>query len=112
LVTTTDRLVAFATPRAVAHYDLFDWPMRRERDGDASGPPELGTPVYESQPMLSAPARMLEPPSVAEACRRIVAAGGGASFFSRRDASRRLPPHMPLNWRARAACDACLSSSC
>src|SRR5690606_7982688 len=90
LVHVSDRLAGFATPAALAAHDLFDWPMRRERAGDRCGCPPLGTPVYESAPLLSAARRVIEPQDAVEACRRLVAAGGGAAFFARPDAVRRL----------------------
>jgi peptidoglycan/xylan/chitin deacetylase (PgdA/CDA1 family) len=83
LVCTSERLVGFASPESLAHYDLFDWPMRHERGADVSGRPAAGTPVYESRPILSADRRVLEPPAAADACRRLVEAEGGAAFFVR-----------------------------
>ncbi|HEY8519465.1 MAG TPA: polysaccharide deacetylase family protein [Gammaproteobacteria bacterium] len=90
LVHVSARLAGFATPAALAAHDLFDWPMRREQAGDRCGFPPLGTPVYESAPLLSAPRRVIEPRAAVEACRRLVAANGGAAFFERPDALRRL----------------------
>lgn len=89
LVATSERLVGFACPRTLARHDLFDWPLRHERGADSSGRPAPGTPVYESQPLLSAVARVLEPQSAPDACRELVKAGGPA-FFERRDAERAL----------------------
>ena len=86
LVSISPRLAGFASPEALARHDLFDWPMRRERGQDVCGRPDLGTPIYESAPLLSAPTRLVEPASAAEACRGLVEAGGGAAFFARRSA--------------------------
>lgn len=86
LVFTSPRLAGFATPAALANYDLFDWPMRREDGGDRYGRPPLGTPIYESTPLLSATRRYLEPALPALACRTYVEAEGGARFFDKRGA--------------------------
>lgn len=86
LVFTSARLAGFATPAAIATYDLFDWPMRRERRVDVCGRPPLGTPIYESSPLLSATQRYLEPALPALTCRSLVEAEGGARFFSGRSA--------------------------
>lgn len=90
LVQTSERLVGFASPAALARHDLFDWPLRREGAREVCGRPALGTPVYESAPLLSAPLRVLAPPAAAEACRRAVEAAGGSPFFERRDWAARL----------------------
>src|SRR5690606_26891616 len=86
LVFTSRRLAGFATPRALATHDLFDWPMRRERGIECCGRPPLGTPIYESAPLLSAERRYLEPALPAIACRSLVEAEGGARFFAKRSA--------------------------
>ena len=83
LVSVSPRLAGFASPAALARHDLFDWPMRREQGEDECGRPRLGTPIYESAPLLSAPSRIVEPARAAEACRSLVDAGGGAAFFAR-----------------------------
>lgn len=90
LVATSARLAGFASPATLARYDLFDWPMRREGGGDVLGRPPLGTPVYESAPLLSASERFIEPPEAAAACCALVEAGGGAAFFERRGAAAEL----------------------
>jgi peptidoglycan/xylan/chitin deacetylase (PgdA/CDA1 family) len=90
LVATSARLVGFASPAMLAQYDLFDWPMRREDGADVPGRPAPGTPIYESQPMLSARTRMLESSTAARACRRVVEQQGPAEFFVRRDADAAL----------------------
>ena len=88
LVSVSSRLVGFATPAALERYDLFDWPMRREGGLELPGRPPPGTPIYESQPLLSARSRVVEPPTAAAACRRVVEQqGGAAAFFGRADAS-------------------------
>ena len=61
LVFTSERLAGFVTPTALQAYDLFDWPMRHERGADRCGRPPLGTPIYESLPLLSATHRYIEP---------------------------------------------------
>lgn len=86
LVFTSARLAGFATPRALRAYDLFDWPMRRERGVDLCGRPPLGTPIFESAPLLSASHRYIEPALPASTCRSLVEAGGGEGFFERRGA--------------------------
>jgi len=86
LVFTSARLAGFATPRALASYDLFDWPMRHERGLDRVGRPPLGTPIYESAPLLSARVRYVEPALPALTCRSLVEAEGGERFFAKRTA--------------------------
>src|SRR5690606_10297242 len=84
LVASSSTLVGFASPGMLARHDLFDWPMRREQGLDVPGRPPPGTPVYESQPLLSATTRVYEPAEAAEACRELIeAAGGAAAFFGR-----------------------------
>src|SRR5690606_32142056 len=83
LVFTSARLAGFATPRALETYDLFDWPMRRERRIDRCGRAPLGTPIYESLPLLSATHRYVEPALPALTCRSLVEAEGGARFFAK-----------------------------
>ena len=83
LVFTSARLVGFASPQALAQYDIYDWPMRRDGEGDVQGRPPLGTPVYEATPLLSASFRVLEDQAAARACQEHVAARGGERFFAR-----------------------------
>lgn len=89
LVHASTRLVGFATPEALRRHDVYDWPMRREVGGaggrwvDRLGRPAPGTPVYEALPLLSAPARVLEPGGASEACRARVAQEGAEAFFAR-----------------------------
>jgi peptidoglycan/xylan/chitin deacetylase (PgdA/CDA1 family) len=90
LVHTSAKLVAFASPDALARHDLFDWPMRRRGGRDECGRPSLGTPIYEAAPLLSAERRVLEPPGAAEACRLAVEAAGREAFFERPDWAARL----------------------
>jgi peptidoglycan/xylan/chitin deacetylase (PgdA/CDA1 family) len=101
LVHCSRRLAGFVTPAAIARHDLYDWPMRSERDGDALDVPALGTPVYEAAPLLSAAARFLESPTAADACRELVAEGDGQRFFASRDWSKRLVEAHDLAARAR-----------
>ncbi len=82
LVAITPRLVDFANPSALAHYDIYDWPMRSLTDGDELGSPVLGTPVYRSTPLLSAAHRYLESGEVTQACRDFVQRSGGEHYFS------------------------------
>jgi peptidoglycan/xylan/chitin deacetylase (PgdA/CDA1 family) len=79
LVYSSTRLAGFASPGLSAHYDIYEWPMRRN---DALGRPPWGTPIYEATPLLSADARFLEPPAAARACVEFVAQAGGEAFFS------------------------------
>jgi peptidoglycan/xylan/chitin deacetylase (PgdA/CDA1 family) len=91
LVNRSLRLAGFASPSSLEHYDVYDWPMRREagqgaRDpSDRLGRPAPGTPVYEAVPLFSASRRVLEPAAAAEACRARVAEEGAARFFARPD---------------------------
>lgn len=84
LIAVSDELVDFSSPRGLARFDVYDWPMRREGDKDVSGRPLLGTPIYEASPLLSARTRFLEDASVTRACQEFVAANGGSEFFQRR----------------------------
>ena len=86
LVFTSSRLACFVTPRALGSYALFDWPMRHERGIDCLGRPPLGTPIYESSPLLSARQRYVEPALPALTCRSLVEAEGGERFFAKRTA--------------------------
>lgn len=86
LVFTSERLAGFATPTSLASHDLFDWPMRRVGGRDVCGRPPLGTPIYESLPLLSATERAIEPTLAAVTCRSLVEAEGGEAFFARRGA--------------------------
>lgn len=86
LVFTSSRLAGFATPSTLAAYDLFDWPMRKAGGRDVCGRPPLGTPIYESMPLLSATERVIEPELAAVTCRSLVETEGGPAFFARPDA--------------------------
>lgn len=90
LVFDSDRLAGFATPWNLARHDIYDWPMRRERTGDALGRPALGTPIYSAVPLLSARARYLESVALREACMGLVERCGAPEFFSRPDCHARL----------------------
>ena len=90
LVLTSDRLLDFATPRTLARYDIYDWPLRNTLTGDASGRPALGTPVYAARPLLCASHRFVEDPGVAAECVGFVEHSGGASFFERPNALAQL----------------------
>jgi peptidoglycan/xylan/chitin deacetylase (PgdA/CDA1 family) len=85
LVFTSRRLLDFANPYTLAHYDIFDWPMRNTSAGEELGRPPLGTPIYAASPLLSASRRFMEDPLVTQACLDRVCRGGGESFFGRPD---------------------------
>ncbi|MGH7797410.1 MAG: polysaccharide deacetylase family protein [Candidatus Binatia bacterium] len=85
LVYTSTRLVGFASPRSLAQYDIYDWPMRRNLHRDVLGRPALGTPVYEATPLLSAHGRVIEHPAAVADCVEAVARAGGGKFFSKTD---------------------------
>jgi hypothetical protein len=90
LVVTSNQLVGFATPRNLARYDVYDWPMRHTATGERLGPPALGTPVYRATPLLSASQRFLESPGLTSACTELVAEAGGPAFFQLSNWSERL----------------------
>lgn len=90
LIYTGEQLVGFASPDRLARHPIYDWPMRREEQEEMLGRPPLGTPIYRSEPLLSARVRILENPAAVHACQELVAAGGGAVFFQRRDWAKRL----------------------
>jgi peptidoglycan/xylan/chitin deacetylase (PgdA/CDA1 family) len=83
LVNTSDRLAGFATPEALARYDIYDWPMRNVNGAEELGYPELGTPVYSAAPLLSAGYRFIENPAVTSACQQHVRDNGAAVFFGK-----------------------------
>jgi peptidoglycan/xylan/chitin deacetylase (PgdA/CDA1 family) len=90
LVNTSDRLIGFATPDALAKYDIYDWPLRNVHEGEELGYPELGTPIYSAAPLLSAEHRFIEDPDIAQACQRHVRDHGGADFFRHSDWQQQL----------------------
>lgn len=83
LVAVSASPVDFADPRALTRFDLYDWPMRRLGEHDELGRPVLGTPVYRSMPLLSAPRRHLESDAATRACQERVEHGGREVFFTR-----------------------------
>lgn len=85
LVFTSGRLLDFANPRTLAHYDIYDWPMRNTPLGEELGRPSLGAPIYAAAPLLSASRRFLEDPEVTAACAEKVARAGAEDFFTRPD---------------------------
>jgi peptidoglycan/xylan/chitin deacetylase (PgdA/CDA1 family) len=85
LVFTSARVLDFANPRTLAHYDIYDWPMRNSVAGEELGRPPLGAPIYAATPLLSATRRFVEDPAVTRACVEWVARCGGEHFFERRD---------------------------
>jgi hypothetical protein len=56
--------------------------MRRVDGRDVQGPPPLGTPIYESTPLLSARQRVIEDEDVVNACLEYVATRGGEDWFA------------------------------
>lgn len=82
LVCNSRQLVGFATPAMLARFDIYDWPMRRLDGVDVLGQPALGTPIYDSSPLLSATRRYIESESATRACVERVAREGGESFFA------------------------------
>jgi len=90
LVHTSTRLVGFASPERLEQSELYDWPMRRNNGLDRLGRPPLGTPIYVSDPLLSASFRLLEDSSLARSCQQLVADGGDTAFFHRPDWEQRL----------------------
>jgi peptidoglycan/xylan/chitin deacetylase (PgdA/CDA1 family) len=85
LVATSNQLVAFASPKLLSRYDIYDWPMRHTATGDRLGPPPLGTPVYRAAPLLSSDHRFLESPGLSMACLQLVSELGGEAFFNLSD---------------------------
>jgi len=82
LVAIAPQLVDFAHPRALARFDIYDWPMR-ELDGDEElGRPAPGTPIYRSTPLLSATRRFVENGEITQACRELVERCGAEQFFA------------------------------
>lgn len=84
LISTGNRVVAWATPEAITNYDVYEWPLR-VRDGEEElGPPPLGSPIYPARPLLSAERGMLDNRAVTEACQNVVAASDPEMFFADR----------------------------
>jgi peptidoglycan/xylan/chitin deacetylase (PgdA/CDA1 family) len=90
LVPISGRIVDFATPDTLAHYDIFDYPMRSEDGAERLGFPPLGTPIHQAAPLLSADRCLLEDEAAIRRCQTAVAADGGAAFFGRADWPGRL----------------------
>jgi peptidoglycan/xylan/chitin deacetylase (PgdA/CDA1 family) len=90
LIYTSARVLEFANPRTLAHYDIYDWPMRNGVAGEELGRPAPGTPIYTATPLLSARQRFIEDPAVTAACVDTVARFGGTAFFARPDWLRHL----------------------
>jgi peptidoglycan/xylan/chitin deacetylase (PgdA/CDA1 family) len=82
VVATAPQLVDFAHPQALAHFDIYDWPMRDIDGTEELGRPAPGTPVYRSKPLLSATRRFIENGEITRACREHVARNGGDEFFA------------------------------
>lgn len=102
LVAIAAKVADFATPATLAHFDIYDWPMRRAEGVDQLGLPPPGAPVYRAAPLLSAPHRYLENETLSHACCTFVEQKGGAEFFSQPDALSQLrrfhdqrAPHLP-----------------
>lgn len=85
LIFTSARVLEFASPRTLALYDIYDWPMRNGTAGEELGRPALGTPIHTATPLLSADRRYIENPEVTAACVDTVAHFGGVDFFERPD---------------------------
>jgi peptidoglycan/xylan/chitin deacetylase (PgdA/CDA1 family) len=90
LVAISAHVVDFANPRALARFDIYDWPIRFIDASDELGQPALGTPVYRAAPLLSARCRYLENGDVTRACRDFVDRHGGSEFFAQQDWRTRL----------------------
>jgi Polysaccharide deacetylase len=85
LVFVTDRIVTFASPQALEHYDIYDWPARHIGDREQLGHPALGSPVYSATPLLSATGRYLENPELMQTCVDFVQRHGAEAFFAQRN---------------------------
>jgi hypothetical protein len=82
LVATAPQLVDFAHPKALARFDLYDWPMRDIAGVEELGRPAPGTPIYRSTPLLSATRRFVENSEITQACRELVERVGVEDFFA------------------------------
>jgi hypothetical protein len=82
LVYTSNQLVEFVSPDLLSKFDMYDWPMRHAQGTDFLGYPQLGTPVYEAMPLLSATYRMIENENVSNLCLEAVEENGGNEFFT------------------------------
>jgi peptidoglycan/xylan/chitin deacetylase (PgdA/CDA1 family) len=90
LVAVSGQVVDFANPRALARFDIYDWPMRFLDGQDELGHPALGAPVYQAEPLLSARRRYLENGDATRVCCDFVARHGGVEFFAQPDWRTRL----------------------
>lgn len=82
LVATAPQLVDFAHPKALARFDVYDWPMRDLNGVEELGRPAPGTPIYRSTPLLSATRRFVENSEITLACRERVERVGIEDFFA------------------------------
>jgi hypothetical protein len=82
LVHVTDKIVDFASPKLLQKHHFYDWPMRWSDGGDILGPPPVGTPIFSSQPLLSASHRVLEDFDITRRCQEFVESKGGGLFFA------------------------------
>jgi peptidoglycan/xylan/chitin deacetylase (PgdA/CDA1 family) len=85
LVAISPQLIDFAHPQALAHFDIYDWPMRQDGGTEELGRPAPGTPIYRSMPILSATRRYVENAELTRACREFVQRCGSEEFFAPRE---------------------------
>lgn len=71
LIYTSPDLEAFATPELLRNYDIFDWPMRTQGNANELVFPQLGTPVCNVTPLLSAKFRIIKDPSISVLCQGV-----------------------------------------
>lgn len=115
LVFSSPRVLEFANPQTLAHYDIYDWPMRNGIAAEELGRPALGTPIYAATPLLCARRRFIEDPAITQACVDTVTRLGGPAFFERRDWLRHLRRQhssggAPGRWADEAALSALVAS--
>jgi len=82
LVFTSPRVMGFCSPGLLEKCDIYDWPMQRVNGRNYLGPPPLGTPIFQSEPLLSASYHMLIDGSITEQCQEYIIKNGGEGFFS------------------------------
>jgi peptidoglycan/xylan/chitin deacetylase (PgdA/CDA1 family) len=88
---TSPEVVGFLAPEMQQGYAAMDVPLLAEGGADRLAPDApLGTPLLRSEPRTSEALRFIEDPEARAACVRLVADEGGAAFFARPDALRRL----------------------
>jgi hypothetical protein len=91
LVFTSPKIIDFVNPGFLSSFSVFEIPMIREDGHDlVVYKPELGTPLYSSQPRLSGARRYFDDEALRKKCISFVEENGGAEFFKKNSWRREL----------------------